>query len=73
MVNIKPDYNHLRIFGCIVYVHVNQGKLNPRAKKGVFLGYHTSIKGYKVWLLDDLKCVISRNVIFNEFFFIKLT
>ena len=29
----KPRYDHLRPFGCIAYVHVSQGKLNPRAKK----------------------------------------
>lgn len=69
--NVKPGYNHLRIFGCIAYVHVSQGKLNPRAKKGVFLGYPNGVKGYKVWLLDDLKCVISRDVTFNENVFYK--
>lgn len=69
--NVKPEYNHLRIFGCIVYVHTSQGKLNPRAKKGVFLGYPTGVKGYKIWLLDDLKCVISMDVIFNENIFYK--
>lgn len=37
--NVKPDYNHLGTFGCVVYVHISQGKLNPRAKKGIFLGY----------------------------------
>ncbi|KAK3007026.1 hypothetical protein RJ639_016924 [Escallonia herrerae] len=28
-----------RIFGCPAYAHVNDGKLEPRAKKCIFLGY----------------------------------
>lgn len=62
----KPECKHLRIFGCLAYVHVSQGKLHPRAKNGIFLGYPFGVKGYRVWLLDDRKCVISKDVIFNE-------
>ncbi|KAL1189423.1 Retrovirus-related Pol polyprotein from transposon TNT 1-94 [Cardamine amara subsp. amara] len=38
----------------------------PRAKKGVMLGYPTDVKGYKVWLIEEKKCVVSRNVMFQE-------
>jgi len=62
----KPGYKHLRRFGCISYVHLDLGKLKLRALKGVFLGYPQGTKGYKVWLLDEEKCVISRNIVFNE-------
>ena len=34
-----PKYDHLRIFGCPAFVHVKEGKLEPRAIKGVFIGY----------------------------------
>ena len=44
----------------------DQGKLKPRSVKGVFLSYPVGVKGYKVWLLEEEKCVISRNVIFTE-------
>lgn len=67
----KPTYSHLKPFGCIAYVHISQGKLNPRAKKGVFIGYPEGVKGYKVWLIDEKKCVISRDTIFNESMFYK--
>ncbi|GJX28380.1 hypothetical protein Tco_0236459 [Tanacetum coccineum] len=33
------NYEMLRIFGCVAYSNVNQGKLNPRAIKCIFLGY----------------------------------
>ena len=29
------------------------GKLEPRAKKIIFLGYATKVKGYKLWCLDS--------------------
>ncbi|KAJ4706252.1 Retrovirus-related Pol polyprotein from transposon TNT 1-94 [Melia azedarach] len=46
----KPaDYSNLRAFGCTVYYHVNEGKLEPRAKKGVFVGYGDGVKGYRIW------------------------
>ena len=47
-------------------MHTSQGKLNPRAKKGVFFGYPAGVKRYRVWLIDDRKVVISKDVVFNE-------
>ena len=64
-LNRKSGYKHLRRFGSVAYVHQDQGKLKPRALKGVFLGYPQGTKGYKIWLLEEMKCVISRNVIFH--------
>lgn len=61
-----PGYDHLRRFGTVVYVHINQGKLKPRALKGVFIGYPSGVKDYKVWLIEEKKCVISRNAVFRE-------
>nr|GEW92020.1 retrovirus-related Pol polyprotein from transposon TNT 1-94 [Tanacetum cinerariifolium] len=40
------DYSNLRVFGCPVYVHVNEGKLVPRAVKCIFLGYGSRVKAY---------------------------
>ena len=34
-----PGYGHLRRFGLIFYINLDQGKLKPRALKGVFIGY----------------------------------
>ena len=67
----SPSYDHLKPFGCLAYVHVTQGKLEPRAKKGYFLSYPLGVKGYKVWLMDDKKAIISRDVVFNEYVFYK--
>ena len=39
-----PNYEHLRIFGCVAFAHVNQGKLEPRAKRCMFLEYPEGVK-----------------------------
>ncbi|KAH9685121.1 Integrase catalytic domain-containing protein [Citrus sinensis] len=62
------DYSKLRIFGCVAYAHVKQGKLEPRALRCRFLGYPNGVKGYRLWCIDlkPPKCIISRDVTFNE-------
>lgn len=62
----KPEYAHMRRFGCLVYYHVDQGKLKPRAKKGIFMGYPQGVNGYRIWSGDEMKCIISRDVTFSE-------
>ncbi|CAM8878030.1 unnamed protein product [Rhodiola kirilowii] len=41
----KPaDYSLLRVFGCTIYCHVSEGKLEPRAKKGIFVGFGDGVE-----------------------------
>jgi len=61
-----PDMLGLRRFGCLVFIHSDEGKLNPRAKRGIITGYPEGVKGFRVWLLEDQRCMISRNVVFKE-------
>ncbi|KAL1569220.1 Retrovirus-related Pol polyprotein from transposon TNT 1-94 [Salvia divinorum] len=63
---IPADYSLLRIFGCTVYYHVSEGKLDPRAKKGVFVGYGDGVKGYRIWSPSENRVILSRNVVFDE-------
>ncbi|KAG8482631.1 hypothetical protein CXB51_024131 [Gossypium anomalum] len=60
------NYSDLKIFGCPVYAHVDNGKLEPRSIKCVFIGYKAGVKGYKLWCPENRKVVISRDVIFDE-------
>ncbi|GJS78842.1 retrovirus-related pol polyprotein from transposon TNT 1-94 [Tanacetum coccineum] len=62
------NYKMLRIFGCVAYSHVNQGKFKPKDIKCIFLRYPDGVKGYRLWRLDDvkLKIIIRRDVVFNE-------
>ena len=37
----KPEFSHLRIFGCPIYIHIpkeKRTKLDPSRKKGIFVG-----------------------------------
>jgi hypothetical protein len=46
----KPDVLHLRVFGCIAYVHVpdeKKSKLDPKAEKCIFIGYSLERKKYR--------------------------
>jgi transposase InsO family protein len=65
----KPSVDHLRIFGCQVYVHVpdqTRNKLAPKAQKGIFVGYPAGTKGYKIFLPNTRQMVSSRDVQFIE-------
>ena len=43
----SPNYVNLIISCCPAYAHMNEGKLEPRARKCIFLGYVDGVKGYK--------------------------
>jgi len=46
----KPDVSHLRIFGCISYVHVpneKRSKLDPKAEECIFIEYSSKQKRYR--------------------------
>jgi hypothetical protein len=61
-------YSNLKVFGCPVYAHVNDGKLERRANKCIFLGYASGVKGCRLWCIE-LKSpglIISRDVKFNK-------
>ncbi|KAG8482465.1 hypothetical protein CXB51_024471 [Gossypium anomalum] len=60
------NYSNLKIFGCPAYAHVDNGKLEPRSIKCVFLGYKAGVKGYKLWCPENRKVVISKDIVFDE-------
>lgn len=62
------DYSKLKVFGCTAYAHIKQDKLEPRALRCIFVGYPKGVKRYRLWCLEPghQKCVISRDVTFNE-------
>ncbi|KAH9721062.1 Integrase catalytic domain-containing protein [Citrus sinensis] len=60
------DYDSLRVFRCPAYYHVKDGKLDPRARKTIFVGFKGGVKGFKLWDFEDKKFVCSRDVTFDE-------
>ena len=59
-------YDSLRVFGCPTYYHVKKDKLDPRAKRGVFVRFKKGVKGYKIWDPKDKKFILSRDVMFDD-------
>ena len=65
----KPDISHLRIFGCVAYVHVLKGKRrkpNPKSREMIFVGYENLSKGWQFWDAKNRCIEISRDVKFDE-------
>ena len=64
----KPlnNYDTLHVFGSTAYYHVKESKLDPRAKKALFMGVTSGVKGYRLWCLSSKKIISSRDVTFDE-------
>ncbi|XP_028101183.1 uncharacterized protein LOC114300520 [Camellia sinensis] len=60
------DYDQLHVFGSSAYYHVQRSKLDPKAKKRVFLGFSCEAKRYRLWCPESKKVIVSRDVTFNE-------
>ncbi|KAI9157258.1 hypothetical protein LWI28_019338 [Acer negundo] len=67
------DYDRLHIFGCPAYFHVTESKLDPRAKKAVFVGFSEGVKGFRLWNSESNKIILSRDVTFDESAMLKQT
>jgi hypothetical protein len=64
----KPDVSHLKVFGCIAYVHVldeKRSKLDLKAEKCIFIEYSLKQKGYRCFDPSIQKSQVSRDV-FDE-------
>ena len=65
----KPNLSHLRVWGCLAYVHVHRvkrNKLAPRARACVFVGYAPEAKGWKLYDPSGGRYIIARDVTFQE-------
>ncbi|KAK1440796.1 hypothetical protein QVD17_06628 [Tagetes erecta] len=65
----KPDYEHMKVFGCLAYFRntdTKGDKFELRGRPGVFLGYPPGTKGYKIYDTIHNKIIISRDVYFIE-------
>jgi Reverse transcriptase (RNA-dependent DNA polymerase)/Integrase core domain/GAG-pre-integrase domain len=72
MFGVKPDISRFRVFGCAASVHIpkkKRDKLDAVAVQGVFVGYATNSKAWKVLVSSGYgswNIVESSNVQFNE-------
>ena len=65
----EVSLSHLKVFGCVSYVRVkdaDRNKLDPKAKKCIFIGYGSEEMSYRFWDEQSRKVVRSRDITFNE-------
>ena len=49
----KLEVSHLKIFGCLVYIHIpkeKRSKLDPSRNKGLLVGYSDQSKDYRIYI-----------------------
>ena len=66
---VKPKIGNLRIFGCLVYIHVpkeKRTKLEPSGRKGMFVGYSETSKAYQIYIPRQQYVEVSQDVSFEE-------
>eukprot|EP00170_Pyropia_yezoensis_P002234 contig_9357_g2238 len=64
---VRPGVGHIRIFGCAAWVYTPpdiRTKLQPRAERGILLGYAENQKGYCALVKNKVE--VSRDVRFDE-------
>jgi len=69
---VAHDYDSLWIFDCPAYYHIKEDKLDPRAKKSMFIGFKKDVKGNKIWNLKDRKFFLKRDIMYEEVSMMKL-
>lgn len=63
------DVNYLRIFGTKCYVHIprqRRQKWDKKSTVGYFVGYCGDKDGYRIWVQEENKVVLSRDVVFER-------
>jgi histone deacetylase 1/2 len=69
LLDIKPDYKSLLVFGCACWPNLhpyNTCKLAYRSKQCVFVGYSPHHKGVKCLEISTDRVYISRDVVFDK-------
>jgi hypothetical protein len=70
----KPEVSHLKIFGCLVFVHISKekrSKLDPLGKKGIFFRYCEVSKAFRIYIPGYHHIEIIRDVTFDEYATLK--
>ena len=66
--------SHLKVFGCVSYVHISdhvKNKLDSKSLKCTFISYGDEKFGYRLWDDQNKKAIKSRDVIFTSLSCIK--
>lgn len=66
---VKPTVKNLKIFGCMCFSYVPQvkrDKLDEKTEPGIFIGYCSISKAYRIFQPQSGKIVVSRDIQFLE-------
>jgi len=69
LFNQNPDFDSFKVFGSLCFASTlgsHRTKLASRARKSIFLGYKTGVKGFILFDLHTRQIFISKNVVFYE-------
>ncbi|POM75355.1 Polyprotein [Phytophthora palmivora] len=70
LTGVKPVVNNLRVCGCVAFAHVPKkkraGKFSPRVVPTLFLGYASTLMGYRLLNLRTGDLIERRDVSFRE-------
>lgn len=64
-----PNYDHLRVVGCLYYAfntHRHGDKFAEKGTRCILLGYPGEQKTYKLFKLEKKKIIVSRDVVFKK-------
>jgi hypothetical protein len=65
----KPTVKHFHVFGCKCYILVDREqrrKMDPKSEEGIFLGYSTNSRAYRVFNSRTKVVMESINVVIND-------
>lgn len=67
---LKPSVKDLKSYDSIVFVGIpkqrRQGKLGPRARRGILVGYAFRTRGYHIWIPEINPIVESIDITFDK-------
>ena len=65
----KPNLSYSHVFGCKCYVLNDRerlGKFNSKSDEGMFLGYSSNSRAYRIFNLRTRRVIESINVVFSD-------
>ncbi|KAL2903852.1 Retrovirus-related Pol polyprotein from transposon TNT 1-94 [Bienertia sinuspersici] len=69
LYGVEPNFDILRVFGCLCFVHnphTKGDKFASRSRKCVFVGYPNDKKGWKFYDMETGQIFVSRDVQWHE-------
>lgn len=65
----KPKLLNLKIFSCLCFSYIPQfkrDKLDKKAELGIFVGYNSTSKAYRIYLSQSNKVIVNKDAQFFE-------